>query len=172
MGNNKVITLVDGYREVDEVELVCAFKIPDFKDKYIIYTKNEKDKDGKTKLQIKEKNKEFRNVSFKDFAVLARTSSEMEFIEKALKNSGIPYLRYKDKKLFLGRECAHWICLLKAINALDFKGRNRNILKRALFTNFFGLSLEKINSEYVNKDDINEVALINKWKQLLYEYKY
>lgn len=132
----------------------------------------EKDKDGKTKLQIKEKNKEFRNVSFKDFSVLARTSSEMEFIEKALKNSGIPYLRYKDKKLFLGRECAHWICLLKAINALDFTGRNRNILKRALFTNFFGLSLEKINSEYVNKDDINEVVLINKWKQLLYEYKY
>lgn len=48
MGNNKVITLVDGYREVDEVELVCAFKIPDFKEKYIIYTKNEKDKDGNT----------------------------------------------------------------------------------------------------------------------------
>lgn len=48
MGNNKIITLVDGYREVGEVELICAFKIPDFKGKYIIYTKNEKDRDGNT----------------------------------------------------------------------------------------------------------------------------
>lgn len=48
MGNNKIITLVDGYREVGDIDLVCAFEIPDFKDKYIIYTKNEKDKDGNT----------------------------------------------------------------------------------------------------------------------------
>ena len=31
MGNNRTITLIDGYREVGEVELICAFKIPDFK---------------------------------------------------------------------------------------------------------------------------------------------
>ena len=37
MGNNKIITLVDGYREVGDVELICAFKIPDYKEKYIIY---------------------------------------------------------------------------------------------------------------------------------------
>ena len=48
MGNNKTITLIDGYREVGEVELVCAFKIPDYNGKYIIYTKNEKDRDGNT----------------------------------------------------------------------------------------------------------------------------
>ncbi len=48
MGNDKTITLIDGYREVGEVELVCAFKIPEHKEKYIIYTKNEKDKDGNT----------------------------------------------------------------------------------------------------------------------------
>lgn len=48
MGNNKVITLVDGYREVGEVELICAFKIPDFFGKYIIYTKNEFDREGNT----------------------------------------------------------------------------------------------------------------------------
>lgn len=48
MGNDKKITLIDGYREVDEVELICAFKIPDYKGKYIIYSKNEKDKDGNT----------------------------------------------------------------------------------------------------------------------------
>ena len=48
MGNDQKITLIDGYREVDEVELICAFKIPDYKGKYIIYSKNEKDKDGNT----------------------------------------------------------------------------------------------------------------------------
>ena len=48
MGNKKIITLVDGYREVGDVELICAIKIPDYKEKYIIYTKNEKDRDGNT----------------------------------------------------------------------------------------------------------------------------
>lgn len=48
MGNKKIITLVDGYREVGDVELICAFKIPGYKEKYIIYTKNEKDRDGNT----------------------------------------------------------------------------------------------------------------------------
>lgn len=46
MGNNKTITLVDGYREVGEVELICAFEVPELDGKYIIYTKNEKDKEG------------------------------------------------------------------------------------------------------------------------------
>ena len=45
---SKIITLVDGYREVGEVELICAFEIPSLSGKYIIYTKNEKDKDGNT----------------------------------------------------------------------------------------------------------------------------
>jgi len=48
MGNDKKITLIDGYREVGEVELICAFKIEGHDEKYIIYTKNEKDKDGNT----------------------------------------------------------------------------------------------------------------------------
>ena len=48
MRNNKVITLVDGYREIGDVDLICAFQIPDYKEKYIIYTKNEKDRDGNT----------------------------------------------------------------------------------------------------------------------------
>lgn len=48
MGNDKIITLIDGYREVGEVELICAFKLPEYKDKYIIYTRNETDKDGNT----------------------------------------------------------------------------------------------------------------------------
>ena len=44
----KMITLVDGYREVGEVELICAFEIPELSGKYIIYSKNEKDRDGNT----------------------------------------------------------------------------------------------------------------------------
>ena len=40
MGNTRRITLIDGYREVGEVDLICAFTIPDYSEKYIIYTKN------------------------------------------------------------------------------------------------------------------------------------
>ena len=48
MGNNKTITLVDGYKEQGEVEMICAFEIPSLNGKYIIYTKNEYDKAGNT----------------------------------------------------------------------------------------------------------------------------
>lgn len=48
MGNSKTITLIDGYKEMGEVEMICAFEVPDIKGKYIIYTKNEHDKDGNT----------------------------------------------------------------------------------------------------------------------------
>lgn len=46
MGNTKTITLVDGYEEKGEVELICAFEVPELSGKYIIYTKNEHDRDG------------------------------------------------------------------------------------------------------------------------------
>lgn len=46
MGNNKIITLMNGYKEVGEVELICAFEVPELSNKYVIYTKNEKDKAG------------------------------------------------------------------------------------------------------------------------------
>lgn len=122
---------------------------------------------NKTKLQVKDKDdKTYRNVTFKDFTVLARTSSEMVQIERALKNAGIPYLRYKDNKLFLGKECSHWICLLEAINTTDFTGKNRKAFKKALFTSFFGYSLKEIESEYFDKDDIKEIILFNNWKQM------
>ena len=48
MGNNKTIVLVDGYKEVGEVELICAFEVPELSGRYVIYTKNEHDKDGNT----------------------------------------------------------------------------------------------------------------------------
>lgn len=48
MGNEKLITLVNGIEDVSEVELLCAFEMDEFKNKYMIYTKNEKDDDGHT----------------------------------------------------------------------------------------------------------------------------
>ncbi len=44
----KLITLVNGIEEVSEVELLCAFEILELENKYIIYTKNEKDNSGNT----------------------------------------------------------------------------------------------------------------------------
>lgn len=48
MGNGKLITLVNGREDFSEVELLCAFELEQFNSKYIIYTRNEKDKDGHT----------------------------------------------------------------------------------------------------------------------------
>lgn len=48
MGNSKTLTLIDGYKEIGEVEMICAFEVPELNGKYIIYTKNEQDKDGNT----------------------------------------------------------------------------------------------------------------------------
>lgn len=68
MGNNKIITLVNGYKEVGEVELICAFEVPELFGKYIIYTKNEKDKDGNTiiysgKIIKKDNNQYLENIN-------------------------------------------------------------------------------------------------------------
>ena len=95
-----------------------------------------------TRLQIFNKdNKDnpnaLRNVSFKDFAILARTRSEFPFIETELQNLGIPFVRYKDDNLFNSRECMQWIALFKAIDADDFTAYNRRILNEALLTDFF-----------------------------------
>lgn len=48
MGSNKIITLMDENKEVDSVEVICAFEVPKLLGKYILYTKNEKDNDGNT----------------------------------------------------------------------------------------------------------------------------
>ena len=48
MGNSRKVSLIDGYREVGEVELICAFEVEELSGKYIIYTKNEHDRDGNT----------------------------------------------------------------------------------------------------------------------------
>ena len=68
MGNSRIITLVDGYKEVGEVELTCAFKVKELDEKYIIYTKNEHDRGGNTiiysgKIINKENNQYIENIS-------------------------------------------------------------------------------------------------------------
>ena len=45
MGQDKIITLVNGQDESVEVELLCAFEMNDTNEEYIIYTKNELDDD-------------------------------------------------------------------------------------------------------------------------------
>ena len=48
MGNDRTVILMDGDVSVGDVELICAFEVDDLDDKFIIYTKNERDSDGNT----------------------------------------------------------------------------------------------------------------------------
>lgn len=121
-----------------------------------------------TRLQVfnKEKCKEWRDVTFKDFAILARTRSEMEPIEERMRKVGVPFTRYKDDHLFDGRECASWIALFKALNAPDFTSRNRRILNELLMTDFFAIPLNQVESEYFDNPLCKEREMINNWKML------
>lgn len=131
------------------------------------------DKNGKTRLQVYEKKeKNFRNVSFKDFAVLAKTSSEMEEIENAMKDSGIPFLRYKDKNLFRGIECKHWISLINAIASPDFTGHNRPFLSEALFTRFFDIPIENVTDEKYDSPTCDERKALIEWQMLAEDRKW
>lgn len=95
-----------------------------------------------TRLQIYDKDKKnYRNVKFSDFAVLARTRTELQAIEKIFRNCGIPYSRYKDSQLFSGKECQQWITMFEAICLNDFSGKNQAVFHAALITDFFGKSL-------------------------------
>ena len=82
MGSNKMITLIDGYREVGEVELICAFKLPDNYSKYIIYTKNELDKDLNTIIYAGK----VINIDNKQFIENIQEGSEWEQIKKVMKS--------------------------------------------------------------------------------------
>lgn len=122
----------------------------------------------KTALQVFDKDNPstLRDVTFKDFAVLARTRSEMEIIEESMRNAGIPFTRYKDNNLFNGRECAEWIALFKAIEANDFTAKNRKILSEALITDFFRVKLTDVEKDLFD-DPMNTVRQrIAEWKIL------
>lgn len=135
-----------------------------------------KNSDGKYTYEIKvsSNNKEdiIRNITFKDFMILARTRSEFVPIKNALKKAGIPFIMYKNEDLFKGRECAHLISILEAINVNDFTGNNRKIFLKALNSDFFGYSLKEINGEYFLNDDSKEMELIKSWKDKLLNEKY
>ena len=94
---------------------------------------------AQTRLQIFDKQNPscLRNVSLKDFAVLAHSRWEFPPIEAELQKLGIPFVRYKDDNLFNSRECMQWIALFKAIDSDDFSAYNRRILNEALLTDFF-----------------------------------
>ena len=68
MGFSKIITLMDGYKELDNVEVICAFEVPELLGKYLLYTKNEKDKSGNTiiysaKISIRDNKQYIENIS-------------------------------------------------------------------------------------------------------------
>lgn len=132
---------------------------------------------GKTRLQVFDKEtNELRDVSFRDFAILAQSSSEMEPIKKALSKAGIPYLRYKEGNLFRSRECVAWIALCKAIHATDFSEKNRKLLTEVLITDFFHVDLKDAeNSRYdsplcperINIVKFQNLAKQRKWAAML-----
>ena len=68
MGAEKIVSLMDGYREVDNVEVICAFEVSSLLGKYIIYTKNEKDRSGNTiiysgKISVRNNKQYIENIS-------------------------------------------------------------------------------------------------------------
>lgn len=127
--------------------------------------------DGKTKLQVSAKNG-LRNVSFRDFAILGRSSSELKETEHALKKAGIPFLRYKDGNLFYGKECLQWISLINAITAKDFTGSNRSLLNDVLFTDFFCISINDVDKEEFDNPSCPQRQLIVQWQQLAQQRKW
>ena len=133
--------------------------------------------DKKTALQVFEKKDctKLRNVTFKDFAILARSRSEMESIEDAMRSAGVPFSRYKDSNLFSSRECAEWIAIFKAIDAPDFSAWNRRLLSEALITDFFRIARQDIHTVESNSfDDPNnpERQKLNIWRDLAQKRRY
>ncbi|MBR4916296.1 MAG: UvrD-helicase domain-containing protein [Fibrobacter sp.] len=122
---------------------------------------------NKTRLQVPDKKTgDLRNVKFSDFAILARTRSELEHVEYKLRKVGLPFLRYKDDNLFTSRECAEWSALLKAIDIDNYSERNRNLLYAALLTDFWGRDLDYINALTAGEKNIEEISTFVKWHAL------
>ncbi len=123
-------------------------------------------KDGKTtRLQVFDKDdcKKLRNVRFSDFAVLAKSRSEMEVIEGCMRNVGVPYARYKEGNLFKSKECAEWIAVFRAINAPDFSSWNRRLLSEVLITDFFKdvvSEREKLSRSGANDAGLEELHFV------------
>ena len=152
-----------GIKEYDYAKIV-AHKILEYVSK---------DENGKSHLQIMDEDKgDYRDVTFRDITILSKTRNEITAIKRELKRVGIPFSGYKDDSLFTGIECAHWIALLGAIDAPDFTGKNRKLFKRALFTKFFGCSIRDLSNDKYDRDDLDEMDLIKRWKLVLKTARY
>ncbi len=158
-------------REVDENEF-ARFAVD-----RIVYSTSKRTNNPKfTNLRIPQKKKdnngkeldewELRNVSYGDFAILARTTSEMKPVEQELRRRGVPYIRYKDRNLFNGLECQSWISLLSAIDADDFTGSRRRLLNEALYSKFFSVPFDRINDEAFDYPSNPYRKLLFRWHGL------
>ncbi len=133
----------------------------------------QKDDSGKTALQCFDKDsKKFRNLKLSDIAVLARTRSEMEEMESAMRDVGIPFVRYKDANLFKGHEAHQWIALLKALDAPDFSGKNRSLLSEALVSDFFRLDFGDVENEKFDFPNNPEIQKFSRWRAILEKGRY
>lgn len=136
-----------------------------------------KKEDGTTNLRIPRKESKtdswkLDNVSFKDFAILARTTSEMGPIEKELRKKGVVYVRYKDRNLFNGLECRSWISLLNAVDADDFSGQNRRLLSEALYTKFFNVPINEVDNEQFDHPTHSYRNLLFRWHVMAQEKRW
>ena len=139
----------------------------------------------KTKLQVFDKDfgkpghtDKLKNVSFKDFAILAKSRPEMEFFKDAMRRAGIPYTHYKENSLFKSRECKEWVAIFNALCAPDFSYWNRRLLSEALITDFFhfdvdGLDkLRYIESDVFDRPDNRCRIRIYEWRMLALKHRY
>jgi len=139
----------------------------------------------KTKLQVFDKDfgkpghtDKLKNVSFKDFAILAKSRPEMEFFKDAMRRAGIPYTHYKENSLFKSRECKEWVAIFNALCAPDFSYWNRRLLSEALITDFFhfdvdGLDkLRCIESDVFDRPDNKYRIRIYEWRMLALKHRY
>ena len=179
------IAMQDNMQEIDEYEFAkiavetiidcCSKDEEGHTNLRITYKKEDKDELDENSSQnskTEENMPLLRDISFKDFVILVRKRSEIPPIAKALNNAGIPYIKYKDTALFKSNECLNLITLLEAINVSDFTGHNRNLFKRALFTDFFGYDIKDIGDDIFNSDSSDEIIDINNWKKLASEKSY
>lgn len=168
--NTKPFWISSQAMDKDEFAKAAVEKIVD----WCTYVKKDgnyvEDENGmpQTKLRVFDKKDEskLRNVTFKDFAILARSRTEMEPIESAMKRAGVPFIRYKDDKLFYGHECAQWIALFKALDAPNFSSYNRKILNEVLITDFFVVPLSKVEDEYFDDPLCKQRQWLAEWKKL------
>jgi exodeoxyribonuclease V beta subunit len=122
---------------------------------------------GKTALQVFEKGaSEPRNVKFSDFVILGRTRTELPEIKKCLTKTGIPFLLYKDNSLFNSRECEEWLSILKLLDINDFSGYNQKILRSALATDFFRVSLDDLENINIEERSNEKYQIIENWHWL------